>query len=150
MDKIDLIYLDYNCFQRQFDDRSQVRIALEARICRDIFEKAEQGIVNLVWSFMHQDEALLCPYIDRKYATLYLAQLCKVKISPDLKVYDFAKQICTEGRFSQKDAIHLACAIISNANFFVTCDDNLLKNAHKIESRTISLNPVDYFRTKGD
>jgi hypothetical protein len=67
-------------------------------------------------------------------------------IDPPFNSKRNCNQIGKEGRFSQKDAIHLACAIISDANFFLTCDDDLLKNAQKIKSRTISLNPVDYFR----
>lgn len=32
---MDLIYLDYNCFQRRFDDASQIRIKLEALACEE-------------------------------------------------------------------------------------------------------------------
>ena len=48
----DLLYLDYNCFQRGFDDSSQVRIRMEAAACEKIFDDAESGVVDLVWSFM--------------------------------------------------------------------------------------------------
>ena len=38
---MDLIYLDYNCFQRRFDDTSQIKIQLEALACEEIFLMAE-------------------------------------------------------------------------------------------------------------
>ena len=56
---MDLIYLDYNCFQRRFDDPSQIKIQLEAMACEEIFLRAEIEEVKLAWSFMHEDETLL-------------------------------------------------------------------------------------------
>ncbi len=32
---MDLIYIDYNCFQRGFDDPLQTRIQMEALACQD-------------------------------------------------------------------------------------------------------------------
>ena len=58
---MDLIYLDYNCFQRGFDDPQQVRIQMEALACHEIFVRAEGDKVRLVWSFMHEDETIICP-----------------------------------------------------------------------------------------
>lgn len=60
-----LIYLDYNCFQRGFDDPRQVRIQMEAVACQAIFTQAQTEYVSLVWSFMHQDETELCPFVER-------------------------------------------------------------------------------------
>ena len=34
---MDLVYLDYDCFQRGFDDPRQVRIQMEALACQEIF-----------------------------------------------------------------------------------------------------------------
>ena len=61
-----LLYLDYNCFQRGFDDRRQVKILMEALACQALFSAAEQNTVTLVWSFMHDDETLLCPFPTRQ------------------------------------------------------------------------------------
>lgn len=51
-----IIYLDENCFQRGFDDQSQIRIQMESLACQEIFLRAENGQLDLVWSFMHQDK----------------------------------------------------------------------------------------------
>ncbi|MGK7918877.1 MAG: hypothetical protein AB4080_02550, partial [Trichodesmium sp.] len=59
---MDLIYLDYNCFQRGFDDPRQTRIQMEALACQELFIRAEVGTIKLVWSFMHLDETNLCPF----------------------------------------------------------------------------------------
>ena len=80
---MDLIYLDYNCFQRGFDDPRQIRIQMEALACQEIFVRAEADEVRLVWSFMHEDETILCPFPEREYEVLRLATLCKVRGRPD-------------------------------------------------------------------
>lgn len=45
---MDLIYLDYNCFQRVFDDPYQVKIQIEALSCEEIFRRAEKKVLNPV------------------------------------------------------------------------------------------------------
>ena len=50
---MELIYLDYNCFQRRFDDFNQTRIRIEALACQDIFVKAESNEITLILSSMH-------------------------------------------------------------------------------------------------
>ena len=126
---MDLIYLDYNCFQRGFDDPRQVRIQMEALACQEIFIRAEEDKVRLIWSFMHEDETILCPFPERKYGVLRLAVLCKVRVGPEEEVYNLAKSFQEEGRLSAKDAIHLACASYIGADAFLTCDDRLIRQA---------------------
>jgi len=100
---MDLVYLDYNCFQRGFDDPRQIRIQMEALACQEIFVRAEADEVRLVWSFMHEDETILCPFPERKYEVLRLATLCKVRVGPEEEIYKLAKIISEEGRtFSQR------------------------------------------------
>ncbi len=54
---MDRIYLDYNCFQRPFDDPSSARIQIEAVACIEVIRWADARAVELIWSFMHEDEA---------------------------------------------------------------------------------------------
>lgn len=141
---MDLIYLDYNCFQRVFDDPRQIRIRMEALACQEIFVRAEDGKVQLVWSFMHEDETILCPFPERKYGVLRLVALCKVRVRPEEEIYKLAKSLQKEGKLSAKDAIHLACASYSAANFFLTCDDRLIKRSQLLKLGAAVRNPVDY------
>ena len=85
---MDLIYLDYNCFQRRFDDPSQIRIQLEALACEEIFLRAEIEEIQLAWSFMHEDETLLCPFPNRLNVAFILSTLCKIRIGPEDEIYD--------------------------------------------------------------
>jgi predicted nucleic acid-binding protein len=142
----DLIYLDYNCFQRGFDDPRQTRIRMEALACQDIFIKAELEEINLIWSFMHDDETSLCPFVKRKLAIASLANLCKIKIPPHNEIYQIAQTLQQQGNFSAKDVLHVACANYAKANFFLTCDDQLLKQLLKLSLSIQAMNPIDYIR----
>ncbi len=147
---MDLIYLDYNCFQRGFDNPRQVRIQIEALACQEIFLKAERGQVRLVWSFMHEDETILCPFPERKYEALRLAVLCKVRVGPHEEIRRVAQSLEEQARLSAKDALHLACASYVGADAFLTCDDSLIRQVKQLNLKMVVTNPVDYIREEAD
>ena len=143
---MDLIYLDYNCFQRGFDDPRQVRIQMEALVCQEIFVRAGQKTIQLIWSFMHEDETMLCPFPARKHEALRLATLCRVRVSPENEIYMLAQSFQEKAGLSAKDAVHLACAVYVKAGFFLTCDDQLIKRVRRLGLAMAVMNPVDYIR----
>ena len=143
---MDLIYLDYNCFQRGFDDPLQIKIQLEALACEEIFKKAEKEGVKLIWSFMHEDENILCPFLERKLEVARLSALCKIKVGPEKVIYNLAKDFQQKAKLSAKDAIHLACAYHAKCKIFLTCDDELLKRVKRLNLEIKVINPVDYIR----
>jgi hypothetical protein len=71
------VYLDYNCFQRPFDNPLDTRIQIEALACLEIIRRADEGQVELVWSFMHADESWLCPFPERRAEMLRLSGVCR-------------------------------------------------------------------------
>lgn len=143
---MDLIYLDYNCFQRRFDNPNQIRIQMEALACQELFNQAELQTVQLIWSFMHEDETLLCPFPERRDFALELSTLCQTRIGPAQAVYDLAQAFMQQGKFSAKDVLHVACAVYAQANFFLSCDDALLRQAKKLALTCEVMNPVNYIR----
>ena len=143
---MDLIYLDYNCFQRRFDDPNQIRIQIEALACQEIFNRAEIQTVQLIWSFMHEDETLLCPFPERQEFALELSTLCQIRIGPEDAIYSLAQRLIQQGKFSAKDILHVACASYAQAKIFLTCDDALMRQAKKLALACEVMNPVDYIR----
>ena len=143
---MDLIYLDYNCFQRGFDDPRQIKIQLEALACEEIFARAERKQVRLVWSFMHADENILCPFMERKLEVSRLSVLCRVRVGPEEEISNLAKHFEQEAKLSSKDAIHLACACFTRSPFFLTCDDELIKCAKRLNLEIRVMNPIEYIR----
>jgi predicted nucleic acid-binding protein len=145
-DAMDLIYLDYNCFQRRFDDPSQIKIQLEALACEEIFLRAEIEEIQLAWSFMHEDETLLCPFPNRLNVAFILSTLCKMRIGPVEQIYESALEFQRRSKMTSKDAIHLACAHFIKADYFLSCDNRLVSQAKKLGLEMTILNPVEYIR----
>ena len=123
---------------------------MEALACQAIFSIAEQDTVTLVWSFMHQDETVLCPFPIRQQEAFRLSTLCTVRIGPENEIYALAQTYQDNGKLGAKDAIHLACAICSQASVFITCDDSLIKRAKRLNLPIKIMNPVDYIRRQED
>jgi predicted nucleic acid-binding protein len=138
-----LIYLDYNCFQRGFDDQRQSRIRIEAAACEQLFLDAEIGKIKLIWSFMHADENEICPFPERKQEIKRLAALCSVRINPSEDIRKMAKRLQVDIGVSAKDALHLACALKAKASVFITCDEGIIAKASDKISLPVK-NPVEY------
>lgn len=144
-----LVYLDYNCFQRPFDNPLDTRIQIEALACLEIIRRADEGEIELVWSFMHDDESRLCPFPDRQTEMFRLAGVCRKRQGPADPIRNRANRLVTEQRLSAKDAMHLAAAIESESDFFLTCDDTLMHRASRASLGIALMNPVDYIRSIG-
>jgi len=143
------IYMDYNCFQRPYDDQRQARIQMEAAACQKLLDDAERGRICIVWSFMHEDENLLCPFPDRKLAIQHLAGCCRKQVGPDTQVRNLAEDMQTKAGLSAKDALHLACAVHAEAKAFLSCDDELLRKGRRLRLDMVLLNPVEYVMRNG-
>lgn len=143
---MDLVYLDINCFQRGFDDPSQARIQIEAMACQIIFQTAEDNEIDLIWSFMHEDEITVCPFPERKIEVYKLSTICKKLVKPSKAILDLAQSLQNQIKLSSKDALHLACAMNIKAGFFLTCDDIIIKRSKKLDTKIKILNPLDYVK----
>lgn len=144
-----LLYLDYNCFQRGFDDLRQVRIRMEAEACDALFAEAETGQVDLVWSFMHQDENNMCPFPERQDEIVRLAGICRVRVGPDQSIRGVANEVQRKAGLGAKDALHVAVAIHVQADVFVTCDDEIVAKAARLPIALRVMNPVKYVLDRG-
>ena len=65
-----------------------------------------------------------------------------IDVSQDEDVSKIAKQYMDFG-IKEKDAYHIACAIIGRCDYFITTDDRILK--HKSDEINI-VNPIEYIR----
>jgi hypothetical protein len=143
------LYLGYNCFQRGFDDFRQVRVRMEAEACDAIFIEAESGSVELVWSFMHQDENNMCPFPDRRDEIARLSAICKIRVGPEELIRVLAHEVQRKAGLSSKDALHVAIAIHIKADAFVTCDDEIVARAVRLPLALRVVNPVKYILERG-
>jgi predicted nucleic acid-binding protein len=128
-----LIYLDMCSLQRPFDDKRQLRELIEADAVLGIIALCESGQAELVSSEALDFENGRNPHLDRRtYVREVLDQAGRyVQLSPEIE--DRARALRDAG-IKPLDALHLACAIESRADYFCTCDDRLLKRARVIHA----------------
>jgi len=121
-----LIYLDTCCFNRPFDDQSQTRIRFETEAKLELQQQVRQNKVGLVWSYVLDFENKHNPFPERAASILLWRNLAEVRVSETEQVLDQGRSLVLLG-IKPFDALHVACAIIANADLFITTDDTLLR-----------------------
>lgn len=137
------IYLDSNCFQRPFDDQRNDRIREETEAFLWIVERMEKNEIQIVTSFIHRIEADEIKDSIRKEAVDSLLEETSEEVSFSPKIDSMARIISNSG-ISPKDSFHLASAILSEVDAFVTCDIPFIKKAKKLQLAFPILNPVEF------
>ena len=122
------IYLDCCSLQRPFDDKSQPRIAVEAEAVLVILSLCEAGQLQLISSEALQFEIGRIPDSSRKEEALTILKIAKETVKLTSKLEELARRLNTSG-LKTLDALHLASASISKADYFCTCDDKVLKKS---------------------
>ncbi len=138
------IYLDNCCFNRPFDDQSQPRILLESEAKLKIQENIRSGVYKLVWSYMLDYENSKNPFLERREQILKWQSYSEDDIEEDEHILKIAAIMQLHG-IRKLDALHLACAIQANADFFLTTDDGILKKAGEIDNIQIT-DPVGFVK----
>lgn len=135
------VYLDNCCYNRPYDDQSRLRISLETQAKLYVQRLIKTDALCLVSSYILLYEAKCNPHKSakdaimifiRRYSSIY------VDASNNNATEDIAHEIQQTG-VKKMDALHLACAILAEADYFLTTDDRLLKYS---DSRIRVLNPI--------
>ena len=123
------IYMDNCCYNRPYDEQSQMRIYLETQAKLHIQDMIRREKIELVTSYIldfensnnrSMQKKLAIQKFMNEYATLYVSNRNEKDITK------LAEAIMETG-IKEKDAYHVACAVIAECNYFVTTDDRLLK-----------------------
>ena len=138
------IYLDNCCFNRPFDDQSQLRIRLESEAKLQIQEDVRSGIYELVWSYILNYENDKNPFRERRERIEVWQSYSEIDIEEDEEIIQIATAVMTHG-IKQMDALHIACAIKADTDYFLTTDDGLIKKAAQIQ-RVHIIDPIDFIR----
>ena len=143
-----LIYLDNCCFNRPFDDQSQVRVLLETEAKLAIQDRIRSGSLQLAWSYILDFENDANPFEDRRISISPWRSLASVDVSESEEIVARAERLSDIG-FKPKDALHVSCAIAANCTVFLSTDKGIVSKAKLVPELAI-LNPVDYDFTEND
>jgi predicted nucleic acid-binding protein len=139
-----LLYLDCCCFNRPFDDLSQIRVRLEAEAVEWILEESRSGRFTIVTSDYLTQELLRNPKPDHRANTLAMIQYAGLHIPLMERIATRASAIESLG-ITGFDALHIAAAEAAGCDCLVTTDDRLLKKSkrHQEQLMVTLLNPID-------
>ena len=139
------IYLDNCCFNRPYDDQTQLRIEFETKAKLYIQQQIIEDNLMLVSSVILEFENNNNPYHIRKFAITDFLKNAKEYINECEEVINIARAISKKG-VKAKDASHIACAIYAGCDYLISTDDRLLKYK---DDRIRLINPVDFIMTEG-
>ncbi|PSB18637.1 PIN domain-containing protein [filamentous cyanobacterium CCP2] len=120
------ICLDTSVLNRPFDDQMQPRIALETQSLRTILQFVENGEVELVSSSVLEYENSRNISQRRQEWVKQCLQLAVRFQVVDEGVTQRATLLENQG-LGAIDALHVACAEASGCDYFLTCDDRLVR-----------------------
>jgi predicted nucleic acid-binding protein len=139
------VYLDNCCYNRPFDDQNYIRIALETAAKQHIQKLVVEGKLDLVISYMSRFENDMNPNeVTKETITAFFdnAVFFLTEENAD-KAVALAREIMRLG-IKQKDALHLACAILTECDYFITTDDAVIRKYNR--SDLLVVNPVDFVK----
>ena len=137
------VYLDNCCYNRPFDDQSQIKVLLESLAKLAIQQKMRDGELEYAWSSVLDFEIGKSKFIDRAMQILPWANGATIRVSVDAAIRSRAKDFERVG-VKPMDALHVACAESAGCDWFFTTDWGILKKAKGLSSMRIA-NPVEFF-----
>lgn len=123
------IYMDNCCYNRPYDDQTYIRIHLETEAKLHIQDLVKRGEMELITSYMLEYENGKNRFSHKRQAIADFINAYEsyyVGIEKETEVKTFAERIMKKG-IKSADALHVACAILAESDYFITTDDRLLK-----------------------
>ena len=117
------------CYNRPYDDQSQLKVMMEAQSKLYIQMQVRQGNIELTGSYVLDYECGNNPFEMRRNAieefmTEYVTHYVGAERADNLKKK--AEEIMNTG-VKEMDAYHVAAAILAKCDYFITTDKRLLK-----------------------
>ena len=120
------IYLDNCCYNRPFDDQSQIKIHLEAQAKLYVQAKIKEGIYELAWSYILDYENGKNPYEEKRLAIAPWKSIASTYVAKETEdILIFAEALASKGTKTY-DALHISCAVAADCEYYLTTDKKLL------------------------
>jgi len=136
------LYLDNCCYNRPFDDQTQLKINLETLAKLFIQQLIIDEQAEMIWSYMLFTENFDNPFVQRRDAIMDFSKHAVDTICENNEILQKA-QIIQKTGIKGKDSIHIACAIFGKCDFMITTDNRMLKyNSNEIKI----VDPIEFIR----
>lgn len=111
------LYLDICCFNRPFDDQDSLAIRLETEAKLHVQSMVRSGAVALGWSYVLDYENAANPCEERRAEIQKWKELADTNIEETPEILDAMRDAAAKG-LKPLDALHLACALVMQCEFF--------------------------------
>ena len=136
------VYLDNCSYNRPFDNQSLIKVRLETEAKLYIQSGIRKKMYSLVWSYMLDYENNINPYEEKRNAIAPWKEIANAYCPSSNEILSVGREIMKYG-ISAKDALHIACAIKCECEYFITTDKRL---TNKALANIKIMNPVDFVR----
>jgi len=133
--------MDNCCYNRPFDDQSDIIVKLESEAVSFIQERIKLGKLELIWSYIMDYENSFNPFEDRKISIEKWQQYAKEDVNVNTEIVKQAEDLT-----SLNIKKHIACALYAKCQYFLTTD---LKLLNKTVGGISIINPVDFLKIQG-
>ncbi|MCL2744523.1 MAG: hypothetical protein FWE67_11795 [Planctomycetaceae bacterium] len=136
------LYLDNCCFNRPFDDQSQLLVRLETEAKLFIQRQIKEEKAEIVWSSILDLEIKRSPYQSRRETSDIFRRLSRtiVDIGDDVRCSSLVFQ--ARG-LALADALHIASAVKAECDYFITVDKKIL---NKTITEIAVLSPIQFIQ----
>jgi predicted nucleic acid-binding protein len=125
------------------DDQTHLRIHMESEAILGVLAWCEAGKAELLDSVALNYEVDHNPHPARKAFAQEALLRSKQPIQASESVQQLARMYCSHG-IKVLDALHLACAVEAQANYFCTCDDRFCRRAKQLDTKnTLVASPLE-------
>jgi len=137
------LYLDVCTLCRPFDDQHRMRIRLETDSYFLIMQAIRDGIYELLYSKVHEKEiAAINDILERTEIIETIYQNGK-RCNGNFQAIRKRADKLVDAGLGVADAAHVAFAEI-NADYFISCDDRLIKRSKSEKVDIIMRTPVEF------
>ena len=136
------VYLDNCCYNRPFDEQTQLKVLLETEAKLRVQSLMRNGDIEYVWSDILSQEVFDNPFPHRREKILEWRHgaVCTVEMTTD--VIADADELAEKG-LKAADALHVASAAAADCDYFITTDIRLLRRIRQFKVTRI-LNPMEF------
>ena len=139
------IYLDNCCYNRPFDEQTQMKIHLEGEAILAIINKCKQNNDEIIGSAALEFEIDKIANIKKKEKVKYFYnQTITIKVNYKADVLKRVQELSEQTNIRTLDKFHLSFAETSGADVLLTTDDKFEKASSKLNLKLKVINPLKY------
>lgn len=137
------LYIDICTLCRPFDDQSQMRIRLETTAYYLILQALQDARYAMIVSPVHFEEATAISDVEERREIVVVLERFGIAADCDMAATRARAEHLHSRKFGIADAAHVAFAE-ATADFFISCDDSLVKKCKREKVRIPTVNPVEF------